>query len=168
MNPRQLAALLSLVLAAALPASAQVITPAAYNSDPDMLEVRTYPLTMDKVEKLAATVDALDRLEAADPALKTKMDTEPSDDQTIDAKVNSLDTRYPEAADVVHRNGLTSREYILVSLAFVNDMTFVSMKRQGALQSYPPGSITPANAAFVDANYAKLEQLSEKISGASN
>lgn len=168
MNHRPLAVLVSLVLAAALPAAAQAATPAAYNTDPDMVEVRSFPLNMDKVEKLAATINALDQLEASDPDLKSKMDAEPSDDQTIDAKVQSLDTRFPEAAEVVHKNGLTSREYIVVSLAFINDVAFVAMKRQGAIQSYPAGSITPENAAFVEANYGKLEQLSEKISGGSD
>jgi hypothetical protein len=167
MNPRRLAALLALVLAAVIPASAQSVLP-ANNSDPDLVEVRNYPLTMDKVEKLAAAVDALNQLETANPALKSKMDAEPADDQTIDAKVRSLDTRFPEAADVVHQNGLTSRDYIVVSLAFLNDVAFVSMRRQGTLHSYPPGSITPENAAFVESNYDKLQQLSQKISGGSD
>jgi len=165
MNHRRLAVLLAFVLAAALPAPAQAVTPAAYNADPDLAEVRSFPLSMDNVEKLSATINALDQLEAADPNLKSKMDADFSDDQTIDAKVQSLDTRFPEAADVVHRNGLTSREYVVVSLAFLNDLAFVSMKREGAIESYPAGSITPENAAFVEANYGKLEQLSQKISG---
>lgn len=165
MSHRPLVLLLTLAVAAALPASAQAVTPAAYNTDPDMVEIRSFPLSMDNVEKLAATVNALDQLEAADPDLKSKMDADFSDDQTIDAKVESLDTRFPDAADVVHKNGLTSREYVVVSLAFLNDVAFVAMKRQGTLQSYPPGSITPGNAAFVEANYNKLEQLSQKISG---
>lgn len=168
MNPRRVAVPLILALAAALPAAAQAVTPAAYSPDPDTAEVRSFPLSLDKVQKLAATIDALDRLEASDPNLKSKMDAEPTDDQTIDARVTSLDARFPEAADIVHKNGLTSREYIVVSLAFLNDLAFVTMKRQGAIQSYPPGSITPENAAFVEANYGKLEQLSEKITGDSN
>jgi hypothetical protein len=168
MNPRYLAVLLTLGLAAALPAAAQSMTPAAYDNDPDMLEVRTFPLTMDKVQKLAAAIDALSQLEAANPALKAKMDAEPNDDQSIDQKVHTLDASFPEAADVVHENGLTSRDYIIVSLAFLNDVAFVAMKRQGSLQSYPAGSITPDNAAFVEANYDKLQQLSQKISGGSD
>ncbi len=168
MNRRYFALPLILVLAATLPAAAQVVTPAAWNSDPDLAEARSYPLTMDKVEKLAAAIDALSQLEATDPALKSKMDAEPDEGQTIDQKVHTLDARFPEAADVVHRNGLTSREYIVASLAFLNDVTFVAMKRQGALQSYPPGSITPENAAFVESHYDKLQQLSQKISGSAD
>jgi hypothetical protein len=155
---------LVLALAAALPAAAQSAL-AARNTDPDLVEVRTYPLSMDKVERLAAAIDALNQLEAADPALKSKMDAEPADDPTIDEKVRSLDTRFPEAANVVHQNGLSSHDYIVVSLAFLNDVAFVAMKRQGAFPSYPPGSITPANAAFVEANYSMLQQLSQRISG---
>ena len=168
MNCRHIAALLALALAVALPALAQPVPEPTPDYDPTMAEVRTYPLTMDKVEKLTAAIDALSRLEAADPALKAKMDAEPSDDPTVDEKVQSLDTRFPEAANVVHQNGLTSRDYIIVSLAFLNDVAFVAMKRQGAIQSYPPGAITPQNAAFVEANYDMLERLSEKISGSSN
>lgn len=165
MTSRPLAALLALALAAALPLIAQA--PPGDN-DPDMAEARSYRLTMDKVEKLAAAIDALNQLEAANPALKAKMDAEPDDDQTIDEKVHTLDARFPEAADLVHRNGLTSREYVVVSLAFLNDLAFVAMKRQGALQTYPPGSITPENAAFVQANYDRLQQLSHKMSAGSD
>lgn len=168
MHRRHLALSLILALAAALPAAAQVVTPAAWGNDPDLAEARSYTLTMDKVEKLAAAIDALSRLEAGDPSLKAKMDAEPDDDQTIDQKVHTLDARFPEAADVVHRNGLSSREYVVVSLAFLNDVTFVAMKRQGSIQSYPPGSITPENAAFVESHYDKLQQLSEKISGSAD
>ncbi len=162
MNARRLAILVVLALTALASASAQSI---AGDSDPDMAEVRSYPLSMDKVEKLAAAIDALSQLEATNPSLKAKMDAEPNDDQTIDQRVYTLDARFPEAADVVHENGLTSRDYIIVSLAFLNDVAFVGMKRQGSLQSYPPGSITPQNAAFVEANYNKLQQLSQKMSG---
>jgi hypothetical protein len=163
MNSRRLAACLAFAIAVVVPACAQ-----SAGSDPDLSEVRSYPLTMDKVEKLAAAIDALNQLEATDPALKSKMDVDPDDDPTISGKVRSLDTRFPEAADVVHRNGLTSREYVVVSLAFVNDVAFVAMKRQGSLQAYPSGSITPENAAFVEANYDKLQQLSREISGSSD
>lgn len=168
MNRCRLAVPLILALAGSLPAAAQAVTPAAYNIDPDLIEVRGFRLTMDKVEKLATTVNDLNQLESADPNLKSKMDADFSDDQTIDAKVQSLDTRFPEAADVVHRHGLTSREYIVVSLAFLNDVAFVAMKRQGAIDSYPPGAITPENAAFVEANYGRLEELSNKITGTAN
>jgi hypothetical protein len=165
MNRRNLSALLVFALLTPLLGYCQS---APGDNDPDMAEVRSFPLTMDNVEKLGAAIDALDQLEASDPALKAKMDAEPSDDQTIDEKVQSLDTRFPEAADVVHKSGLTSREYIVVSLAFLNDIAFVSMKRQGALEAYPPGSITSANAAFVEGNYDKLLQLSQKISGSAD
>jgi hypothetical protein len=162
MNPRRLAILLVLAPTALGCASAQSITG---DSDPDMVEVRSYPLSLDKVQKLADAIDALSQLEATNPALKAKMDAEPNDDQTIDQKVYTLDAKFPQAADVVHQNGLTSRDYIMVSLACLNDVAFVAMKRQGSLQAYPPGSITPQNAAFVEANYNKLQQLSQKMSG---
>ena len=45
----------------------------------------------------------------------------------------------------------------MVSLALMNDFMLVGMKKQGTIKEYPPNSVTPENAAFVDANFDKLK-----------
>ena len=133
------------------------------DNDPDLVAIRQYRLTMDKVEKLATATEALRKLTDADPSLKKRMEADSDDNRSIDQKVKYFDTNFPQATAVVHSNGLTTREYVLVSLAFLNDVMIVGMKKQGMIKEYPPNAITPENAAFVEQNFDKLKQISEKL-----
>ncbi len=159
------ASLAVLALAATLHTAA---AQAARDNNPDLIEVRKYTLTMPKIENLAAATDAINKMVAADPSLKQKMDAEPDTNKTLDQKVRNIDTNFPQVAAVLHSHGLTTREYLLVTLAFINDVTFVGMKKQGMIKDYPPNSVTPENAAFVEANFDKLQQMSQKLSQGPN
>jgi hypothetical protein len=163
MKPRALftAAVAALTLAAALHAVAQ--GPAAADSNPDLIEARKYVLTMDKVQKLAAAMDAINKLTASDPALKSKMDAD-NGSKPIDQRAKDIDTNFPQVAAIIHSHGLTTREFMVVTIAYINDITFVGMKKQGMIKDYPPNSITPENAAFVEANFDKLQQIGQKLS----
>ncbi len=133
------------------------------DNDPDMIEVRHYRLTMDKLEKAANATQQVNAALAANPALKKRVDAADDTDLTIDQKVKRFDATFPEAAAIVHRNGLGTREYIMVSLALMNDYMLVGMKKQGTIKEYPPNSVTPENAAFVDANFDKLKVIVDKM-----
>ncbi len=156
------AALALLALAPAPCAAAQGSNAAANN--PDLIEARKYTLTMDKLQKLADATDAVNKLLASDAALKAKTDAGQSDNMNIDQKAKYLDTSFPQLTAVIRSHGLTTREYIVVSIAFINDVTFVGMKKQGMIKEYPPNSVTPENAAFVEANFEKLQQIGQKLS----
>ena len=135
------------------------------DNDPDLIEIRHYPLKMAKIEQLAAATDEVNKILAADPALKKEVNGEDmSKDESITKKAARIDTQYPQFAAVLHRHGLTSREYIVVTLAFMNDVMIVGMKKQGSVQSYPPNTITTENAAFVEQNYDKLVELGKRMS----
>ncbi len=155
------ACLAALALAVALHAAAQV---QPGDNSPDLVEARNYTLTMDKVQKLIAAFDAVNKLTAANPALKAKMDADSGPNLTIDQRARSIDTNYPQVAAAIHAQSLTTREFIVVSIAFINDVTFVGMKRSGMIKDYPPSSVTPENAAFVEANFDKLQQMGQKLS----
>ncbi|MGA7353502.1 MAG: hypothetical protein WBX06_20235 [Acidobacteriaceae bacterium] len=155
-----LASLAVLALAPVLRAAPQ----SARDNNPDLIEVRKYTLTMPKIENLAAATDAINKMVAADPSLKQKMDAGADNDKTLDQKVRNIDTNFPQVAAILHSHGLSTREYLLVTLAFINDVSFVGMKKSGVIKDYPPNSITPENAAFVEANYDKLQQIGQKLS----
>ncbi len=154
------ACLAALALAITLHAAAQ----SPGDNSPDLVEARKYTLTMDKVQKLIAAFDAVNKLTAANPALKAKMDADSGPNLTIDQRAKSIDTNYPQVAAAIHAQSLTTREFIVVSIAFINDVTFVGMKRSGMIKDYPPNSVTPENAAFVEANFDKLQQMGQKLS----
>ncbi|MGB6193589.1 MAG: hypothetical protein WBF42_14065 [Terracidiphilus sp.] len=156
------------VNAIALFATAAFIAPLAAaqvnDNDPDLVEVRHYRLTMDKLEKAANVSQQIEAFVAGDPAMKKRMDAEPDqNDASIDQKVRRFDASFPTVAAIVHRNGLSTREYIVVSLALMNDYMMVGMKRQGSIKSYPPNSITSENAAFVEQNFDKLQGIIAKM-----
>lgn len=153
-------ALLTIAAFTAPRAAAQV-----NDNDPDLVAIRQYRLTMDKVERFATATREVAVLAAGNPGLQKRMEAESGsdDDQTLDQKVKHYDTAFPEAVAVLHRNGLTTREYFLVSLAFMNDYMIVGTKRQGAIKEYPPNAITPENAAFVEQNFDKLQAIVEKM-----
>lgn len=133
-----------------------------HDNDPDLVEIRQYRLTMDKLEKAASASQQMNSLMAGNPDLKKRVDAE-DDDATIDQKARRFDTMFPEAAAVVRRNGLSTREYIVVSLAFMNDYMVVGMKKQGSIKEYPPNLITTENAAFVEQNFDKLKAIADKM-----
>lgn len=140
----------------------------AADSNPDLIEARKYTLTMDKINKLADAMTEMNKLLTADPTLKQKMDAGSSDNMTIDQKAKYFDASFPLVAAVIHSHGLTTREFIVVSMAFINDVTFVGMKKQGMIKDYPPNSITAENAAFVEANFDKLQLIGERLSPPQN
>jgi ABC-type nitrate/sulfonate/bicarbonate transport system substrate-binding protein len=135
---------------------------------PDLAEARKYTLTMDKVQKLVAAFDAVNKLTAANPALKAKMDADSGPNLNLDQRAKNIDANFPQVAAAIHAQGLTTREFIVVSIAFINDVSFVGMKKSGMIKDYPPNSVTPENAAFVEANFDKLQQLSQKLSQTQN
>jgi len=134
------------------------------DNNPDLIEARKYTLTMDKIEKLAAATEDVNKLLAANPALKSKVDAGSADNMTIDQKAKYFDASFPQIADAIHTHSLTTREFIVISIAFINDVSFVGMKKQGMIKEYPPNSVTPENAAFVEANFDKLQQIGQKLS----
>jgi hypothetical protein len=143
----------------AIPAGAQ-----GSDNDPDLVEIRHYRLTMDKIEKFVSITQQVASLAANDPDLQKRMEADSeSDDKTLEQMVKRYDSSFPSAVAVIHRNGMSTREYFLVSLAFMNDYMIVGTKKQGAIKEYPPNAITPENAAFVEQNFDKLKAIVAKM-----
>jgi hypothetical protein len=149
----------------ALAVAGPVLSQSAKNvdKDPEVIEVREYRLTMDKIDKLVTATLALNKLLASDPELKKKVDANSEEDKSIDQKARRIDAEFPQAAAALHTSGLSTREYIVMSLAFINDVAFVGMKKQGAIKEYPSNSVTAENAAFVEQNFDKLQEISKKL-----
>jgi len=124
----------------------------------DLAEARQYRLTMEKVQQFVATTVALHKLRESDPDLKKRMDAEKSDNETMSQEASDLEQHFPQVAELVRKQGITPREYIVMFVALISDVSMVGMKRQGEIKEYPPDSITPENAAFIEQNYDKLTQ----------
>jgi hypothetical protein len=131
----------------------------------DVNEVRSYALTLDKAQKAATAMQTINQMIAANPSLSAALDASSSTTgkETITQQAQYIDSKYPQIATVIHSNGLQSREFIVITGAIINDVGFVGMKMQGVISSYPPNSITPANAALIQANWAAFQALAAKM-----
>jgi hypothetical protein len=151
--------------------AAMLITPQGGKSadgNSDAPEVYNYRLTMDKIQKAAAATDAVNKLLATNPALKKQMDGEDQNGKTIDQMAKNIDTKYPQVAALIRSNGLTTREYIVVTQAFISGVMMVGMKKEGTIKDYPPHSVSPENAAFLEQHFDKLKDLGAKMAPPSN
>jgi hypothetical protein len=82
---------------------------------------------------------------------------------TITQQAQYIDAQYPQIAAIIHANGLATREFIVITGALLNDVGFVGMKEQGIIQAYPPNSVTPANAALIEANWPAFQEMAAKM-----
>ena len=124
---RMLSACASLLVLATLFSPAFQARAQMPRDNPDLTEVLHYSLTMDKVDKMAAAMDAINKLRASDPAMKARMDAADYSKLPIDQQAKNVDANFPEVTALIHSNGLSTREFILATLAFINDVGFVAM-----------------------------------------
>jgi hypothetical protein len=136
----------------------------AQNDGPDVLEVRHYALTLDKAQKAANAMQSINQLTASNAALKAKMDAATSGPLPITQQAAYIDANFPQVTSIIHANGLATREFIVLTGAIINDVGFVGMKMQGMFKTYPPGMITPENAALIEKNWPAFQALAAKMS----
>jgi len=131
----------------------------------DDSEVRHYLLTLDKAQRTATALQAINQLVAANPSLNAAMDTSSSTTgkKPITQQAQDIDTQYPQLAEIIHKNGLATREFIVITGALINDLGWVTLKKQGVVKNYPPGMITPENEALIEGNWPAFQAIMTKI-----
>jgi hypothetical protein len=146
-------------------ATATMSAQGASSDNPDVAEVRSYVLTLAKAQSTATAMQTINQMIVANPSLNAALDnsSNTTGKETITLQAQYIDSKYPQISTVIHGNGLQTREFIVITGAIINDVGFVGMKMQGMISSYPPNSITPANAAFVQANWAAFKALAAKM-----
>lgn len=153
-------ALAVLVPALAVPAAAQHLR----DNDPDLVAVRSHKLSMDEVDRYVGATAALKKLVDANPALKQNLNSGDRDrGKTLAQTAADWDLHFPQATAVLRSHGFSTREYLVTGMALISDMMYVGMKKKGYIKDYPANSITPENAAFVDQNYSKLEEVMKTV-----
>jgi hypothetical protein len=135
------------------------------SDNPDVTEVRSYVLTLTKAQATATAMQTINQMIAANPSLSAALDnsSNTTGKETITQQAQYIDSKYPQISAVIHTNGLQTREFIVITGAIINDVGFVGMKMQGMIAAYPPNSITPANAALIQANWAAFQALAAKM-----
>jgi hypothetical protein len=134
------------------------------DDDPDVIEIRHYHLTLDKAEKTATAMRSINQLVASNPSLNGAMDANTATGKKpITQQAQDIDAKYPQVAAIIHSNGLSTREFIVITGAIINDAGFVGLKKQGLIQAYPAGSITPENAALVEQHWDEFQGITAKM-----
>jgi hypothetical protein len=142
---------LGLAALAAVPAAVAKILP-----DADTREVRAYTLTD---ASFAKYVNATHKLREV--KFENCVDDDDDDDaqDTIASSVARIDA-VPGAKAAIQGAGLTSREYVVLSFALLeNGMASYLMQTPGGKM---PENINPANVEFVRKHSAELHQLANE------
>jgi hypothetical protein len=132
-------------------ATATMSAQGAGSDNPDVTEVRNYVLTLAKAQATATAMQSINQLVAANPSLNAALSagSDTTGKKPITQQARDIDSQYPQIATITG--------------AIINDVGFVGMKMQGMITAYPPNSITPANAAFVEANWATFQTIAAKM-----
>jgi hypothetical protein len=122
-------------------------------------EVTNFRLSTDKLNKYEAAVKAYNKLVAANPTLKKQMDAESgaNDHNTVAGSVAVIE-KHPLVVNAIEGAGLSTRGYVVMTYALINTDMAVGMKKKGMIKEYP-ASVSPANAAFVEQNYSRINAL---------
>ncbi len=130
---------------------------------PELVEMRNFRLSMDKIDKFGAASQTLVALSKTNPAMKSSMEGG-TGAKTVDEGAKQLQAKYPEAAAAIQKAGLSVHDYLMTSLTLMSTIMVAGMKRQGQKMDQLPGSVSPENLAFVEQNYPKLEKLLSGLS----
>ncbi len=150
-----------LPVAVAMLALASAACAQAGGANPDVLEVRHYALTLDKAQKAATAMQGINQLAAANPSLNAALNAGSSTTgkKPMTQQAHDIDSQFAQIASIIHSSGLTTREFIVVTAAIINDMGFVSLKKSGTIQAYPPGMITTENAELIEGNWDAFQAI---------
>jgi hypothetical protein len=163
-----LAVLLVLSLSATSVLARQEKKPA---DSPDQKEYSTYVLSMDKIQRLAVATKELKDWQDKNPQAAKELDANQSGDAVpLSAQVKLLDTKFPEGAAIIKKNGFATREYLVALYAYMQSVVIVSMKKAGQLKdaSQMQGVTNPANVALVEKNWSEVEKLNSSFNGSSD
>ena len=143
MRVREALSIFTGVAMVALAATMIAQGPGTGGDSPDVVEVRSYVLTLAKAQETATAMQSINQLVAANPSLNAALDagSASTGKKPITQQAQDIDSQYPQIATIIHANGLKTREFIVITGAIINDVGFVGMKMQGILSSYPPISV---------------------------
>lgn len=121
-------------------------------------EVKNFVLTSDKLDKYAAAVNAIRKVQKDDPALKKKMDDDNAKNpsNTIADSVANIE-KYPAVADALKNAGLPPQDFVVMTYTLINAAAEVQKKKAGRAQD--PDSALPENVTFVEKNYDRIKKI---------
>jgi len=161
------AAIAMLAVAAAL--SAGQSNSAANQQVADVKEVHDYQLTMDKLNRFENAAKAVKKILAENASAQQKLDSDSQNSAGPNSFAQSAAAidKQPQLTAAIKASGFTTHEYIVITYALMASESYVDMKKSNP-NTPMPAYVSPANAAFAEANFARIQALGPTLSGSSN
>ena len=163
MNRTRLTALAAAVFFLVPLANAQT---AAAERASDEKALAEYRLTMPAIQKLLAATRAMAKA-GEDPAVKAAAQKFSKAEESGDGYqgLNDLASRiekFPPMASAIRSAGITPREYMLITMSYMQAAMAAGFKKQGLLKEVPKG--TPVeNVTFIEKNEAELQAIQKEF-----
>jgi hypothetical protein len=157
------------ILAGAATLSAGQSNNSANQQAADVKEVYDYRLTLDKLSRFEVAAKAVKKVLADSPAAQQKLDADSqnsSGPNSFAQSVAAID-KQPQLTAAIKASGFTTHEYVVITYALMASESYVDMKKDNPNAPMPP-YVSPANAAFAEANFARIQALGPVLSGSSN
>ncbi len=136
--------------------SLAVASSPATAAEPTAIDISNYLLDMDKMRKYAGAIKGLSSLSNADSTVLAAMSSGSANESTSQmiARIESS----PVAMQVLRENGLTPRDYIWITAAYIQAAMTQGMLEANGEANVPAGQSTK-NVEFLKANRAELERI---------
>jgi hypothetical protein len=131
--------------------------------DHDKTEIHNFRLSMDLIQRAAATGSEVNRLIDGNPDLKKRWKASFFPESPIAQQVQNVELKCPEAASVVRSHGLTVRQFIVLRLALATDMYFVAAKKEGDDKDIPRGAVLPENESLIEQNWDRIHEMAADL-----
>lgn len=138
--------------------------------NPDLKETATYPLTMDKVRRLAAAAKDLAEYQKSNPDLSLGPKKSDSNKTSLTEMAKEIDSKFPQATAIIKKNGYSTREFLVATTTFALTSMAVGFKKSG--MAVPPGKsegpIVEANKELLEKNWDEVQKLSAAMRPSNN
>lgn len=125
---------------------------------PDEKAEFAYILTIEKVNKLGEVGKALAEWTDKNGKISAEMlENKAFTEGALTERVRIVEKDYPEFAAVIHKHGMSTREYLLGTRVLVHVMLVLDAKQLGEHKAYDK-NVNPANLAFVEQHWEEIGQ----------
>lgn len=138
----------------------------------DAREVRNYKLTMDKIKKADQALQSLTRDAAVRAAIRKAAAEQQAkeearaaageeEEQSLSSTVKKMEALHPAVKSAFQSAGISTREYVVLSLAWFQAGFAAEMKKSGTIKEVPP-DISKENVVFIEANAKELQAVADR------
>jgi hypothetical protein len=135
--------------------------------DADMVEMQSYILTTDKIDRLGDAILGIAQLAQKNPEAASSIEADADKNEDLDAMGRRLSAN-PEVVAILKSHGFTPREFALCQMVTFQATFAEAAKKAGAdpAKLASDAHVNPANLTFVEQHKAELDAMQKKFSGA--